>query len=113
MPAQLGIDWGRWQKLLSKKATTTMTNCTAMAITLNGSCSGEHEHQQLTGGKRTVKAQEYLPQLCKTLIDGMALQMQWDTTSRFLVATIEKEILNFNKDDPEQAARPREGGRPN
>ena len=88
--------------------TTVMTNSPAMAVTLNKRCLGKHVHQQLIDGSSSGKTQEYLPQLCQALADGMVLQMQWDNNDKFLIATIDKEILNFNHGDVEMAVPPEE-----
>ena len=64
------------EEVPARKPTTVMTNCPALGITLNKRCKGEHQHQQLIGGKRTAEAQAYPKQLCKALVDRMALRMQ-------------------------------------
>ena len=55
---------------LNKKPTKFPVNSEAIARRLNQRCDGTHEHQSLMGG-RSLKAQEYPPELCRQMVDGL------------------------------------------
>ena len=100
------------EELPVRKATTIMTHCPALAVTLNQRRDRSHVHEQLIGGRRTSKAQEYPPGLCQACVEGMALQIEWDNTEKILVATIVRELNNLSAEDAEMAMPPEEEDEP-
>ena len=53
-----------------KKPTGFMSSSKFIAAKLNRRCPGEHTHVHLMGG-RAAAAQEYPPDLCKAIIEGV------------------------------------------
>ena len=72
----------------ARKRTTFMTNCPAMAMTLNKKCRGEHQHEHLESRRKTRAAQEYPGALCEAIVEGVRLQQEWDASGKFLMACI-------------------------
>ena len=82
----------------ARKTTTLMTNCPAMALTLNRRCTKDHKHVQLVGGHRCKEAQTYPRGLCDAIVTGVKLQQKWDELGRYLIA-------NLDTDQPQEAQR--------
>ena len=72
----------------ARKATSFMTNCPGMAVTLDKLCDGSHQHTVLEGAKRTSLSQVYPDQLCRAIVGGLVLQKQWDAAGRYLLGTV-------------------------
>ena len=72
----------------ARKATTFMTNCPGMALTLNKLCDGGHQHTVLEGAKRTRMSQVYPDQLCRAIVGGLVLQKRWDSAGQYLLGTV-------------------------
>ena len=96
------------EQLPARKATTIMTNCPALSVTLNKRCDHGHTHQQLIGGKRTSEAQVYPSGLVDALVEGIRLQMKWDNDSKFLIANFKPELNNLDAKDMERRVPPEE-----
>ena len=60
-----------------KKTTGFATNAPELAKRLLRTCTGQHRHILLMGG-RAKKAEIYPPKLCKAIIEGLVSQMQED-----------------------------------
>ena len=54
----------------SKKATKFMSNSKEVLKEVSMRCDGTHSHQELIGG-RAKKAEEYPPELCKAVVEGI------------------------------------------
>lgn len=54
----------------SKKATKFMSNSEKILRRLDIRCDGQHTHQELMGG-RAKKAEEYPPELCEAVVQGL------------------------------------------
>ena len=91
----------------ARKRTTLMTNCPAMALTLNQKCPRNHEHVHLKGGSRCRKAQVYPYSLCSAIVEGVKVQQRWDKQGRYLLASIETEQAHEEHTRVEQAVPPR------
>ena len=73
----------------ARKATSFMTNCPAMSLTLSTICDKSHQHTVLEGGNRTKASQVYPDMLCNAIVAGMALQKKWDAKGQYLLGTVE------------------------
>ena len=62
----------------------------------------------MIGGKRTSAAQTYPPALCRAIVDGMALQMQWDNERQFLLANLDTCLEHLDHEKFEQMVPPEE-----
>ena len=92
----------------ARKNTTIMTNCPALAITLNMRCDGSHQHQQLIGGKRTAKAQVYPEKLVDALVEGIQLKMKWDNEHLYVLAVLDSQLNNLEAGDLQRMVPPEE-----
>ena len=71
------------------KPTGFLTASKTVKERLNRRCSGLHTHQQLEGGQRTKKAQQWSKQLCEEIFRGFEEELQ----SRSIYAAFQTEEL--------------------
>ena len=58
----------------AKKATRILCSSTAVRDQLSRRCDGNHRHVQLISG-RPAAAQEYTPELCRAMVDGVEMEI--------------------------------------
>ena len=63
--------------MLGELGSPLATNAPQLAHMLSRTCSGQHRHIHLIGGRASV-AEIYPPKLCKAIIEGLVSQMEED-----------------------------------
>ena len=84
---------------LVKKQTTLMTQCPAMATTLNIRCKGDHTHTWLEGKEKAQRAQQYPDGLVDAMVKGVKLQKRWDQHGIFFLGKVEMGEGTSGKQD--------------
>ena len=89
----------KFQQVLAKKPTKSMTNSSVIGRELNRKCNGSHEHQPLIDG-RARDAARYPPALRRAICRGIAKEKALRTCVNTALLSIDEET-GGDRIDPE------------
>ena len=84
----------------NKKPTVFITQCPAMATTLNRTCNKNHVHTQLKGSMNMRQPQGYPEGLVRAMLTGIKLQKEWDERGQFFIGNVHTNDIDGDNTEP-------------